>query len=186
VRRYDHHEIAGALRALDSVCTEPRQIVLVGGAAVALHTCTPSGTQDIDHFPPEVDDLVARCKAANIKLPPFSAPGVLDYPWHSEDRLQRALPELDKLQVWLLEPHDLVLSKVLRWHDGDEEDDVVELHHAKRLSREILLERYVHEMGHVTGDPRRIGLNFVECFDRLFGEIAADEARAAVAALRRK
>jgi hypothetical protein len=81
--------------------------------------------------------------------------------------------------------HDLVLSKVIRWHDGDEED-VLELHHAKRLSRGILLDRYTTEMSHVTGDPRRIGLNFVECIERLFGEIAAEEARDAVAALRRK
>jgi hypothetical protein len=163
---------------------KPRRLVLVGGAAVALHTRTPSGTQDVDDFPPSLDDLVERCVAANIRLPPFSAPGVLDYPWYSEDRLQRALPELALLEVWLLEPHDLVLSKVIRWHDGDEED-VLELHHAKRLSRGILLDRYATEMAHVTGDPRRIGLNFVECIDRLFGEIAADEARDAVAALRR-
>lgn len=186
MRRYDHHEIELALRALNSVCTESRSIVLVGGAAVALHTRTPSGTQDVDHFPPGLDDLIARCVAANIPLPPFSAPGILDYPWSSEDRLERALPDLNKLEVWLLEPHDLALSKVIRWHDGDEED-VVELHHAKRLSQHVLLDRYAAEMSHVTGDPRRIGLNFVECIDRLFGEIAADEARDTVAIrLRRK
>jgi hypothetical protein len=179
VRRYDHHEIEDALHALDSVCTGPRKLVLIGGAAVALHTHIPSGTQDIDHFPPSVDDLIARCTAANLALPPFSAPGVLDYPWHAEDRLQRVLPELEQLEVWLLEPHDLVLSKVIRWHDGDEED-VLELHQAKRLSQGTLIERYITEMTHVTGDPRRIGLNFVECIDRLFGEIAADEARDAV------
>lgn len=132
MRRYDHHAIEGALRALDSVCTEPRRIVLVGGAAVALHTRTPSGTQDVDHFPPSLDDLIARCAAANLELPPFSAPGVLDYPWNAEDRLQRALPDLALLEVWLLEPHDLALSKVIRWHDGDEED-VVEIHQAKPL-----------------------------------------------------
>lgn len=123
--------------------------------------------------------------AANLELPPFSAPGVLDYPWNSEDRLQQALPELTLLAVWLLEPHDLALSKVIRWHDGDEED-VRELHHAKPLSKDILIQRYVTELTHVQGNPRRIGLNFVECIDRLFGEVAAEEARDAVSALRRK
>lgn len=105
---------------------------------------------------------------------------MLDYPWSAEDRLQRAVPTLTRLVVWLLEPHDLVLSKVIRWHDGDEED-VVELHQAQLISRDVLVDRYLSEMSHVTGDPRRIGLNFVECIDRLFGEIAADEAREAVA-----
>ena len=94
------------------MCTEPRQLVIVGGATVALHTRTPSGTQDVDHFPPDLDDLVARCAAANVALPPFSAPGVLDYPWHAEDqRAASHFPDLARLRIWLLEPHDLVLSK---------------------------------------------------------------------------
>jgi hypothetical protein len=98
MRRYGRHEIEDALRALDSVCTGPRRIVLVGGAAVALHTNTTSGTQDIDHFPPDMNDLIARCASAKLALPPLSAPGVLDYPWKAEDRLERALPELERLE----------------------------------------------------------------------------------------
>jgi hypothetical protein len=55
------------------------------------------------------------------------------------------------------------------------------------MSQAILIERYVTEMTHVTGDPRRLDRNFIECVDRLFGELAAEEARDAIAArLRRK
>jgi hypothetical protein len=179
VRRYDHLEIEAALRALDAVCTESHRLVVIGGAAVALHTRIPSGTQDIDHLLPDIEVLLARCKATHLELPPFSASTVAEYPWDAEDRLQRVLPELARLEVWLLEPHDLVLSKVIRWHDGDEED-ARELHRASPLSQPILLERYLHEMDHVMGDPLRRGLNFVECIDRLFGEITADEARDAI------
>jgi hypothetical protein len=186
MRRYDHLEIERALRALDSVCTGPEQIVVIGGAAIALHTRAPSGTQDIDHLPPSLDDLLARCAAANIELPPINASAVSDVPWNSEDRLQRVLPDLLRLEVLLLEPHDLALSKVVRWQAGDEED-VVELHGARPLSSRILIDRYLCEMTHVIGDPRRIELNFVECVERLFGEITGEQARDAVRArLRRK
>lgn len=180
LRRYDHRDIERALRALDSVCPAPLRLVLIGGAAVALHTRTPSGTHDIDHLPDvSVDDLVARCKAKRIQLPPIAASAVCDHPWNAEDRIERVVPELRRLRVFLLEPHDLTLSKIIRWHAGDEED-VVELHEAKPLSARILVDRYSTEMSHVMGDPRRIARNFIECIDRLFGEIAADDARRAI------
>jgi hypothetical protein len=61
-----------------------------------------------------------------------------------------------------------VPSKVIRWHDGDEED-VLELQQAQPLSQDVLLERYVHAMTHVNGSPQRIDLDFIECIARRFG-----------------
>jgi Nucleotidyltransferase of unknown function (DUF6036) len=176
---FGYDEIVAAFEALDRVSTQSRRIVVLGGAAVAIHTRTSTGTKDIDHDPPSIDELIAKCATQGIELPPFSAVTIAQYPYHYEDRLVRVLPDLRLLEVLVLEPHDLVLSKIDRWFEGDEAD-VRELHGACTLTKRTLIERYVLEMNHVMGDLRRIDENFVECIAALFGEISADEARHAL------
>jgi hypothetical protein len=122
MRQYGYDELVNAFVQLDRVATAPRRVVVFGGAAIALHTRTATGTKDIDHDPPSLDELVNECAARDIELPPFSAVTIAEYPYHYEDRLVRVLPDLAKLEVYVLEPHDLALSKVVRWYEGDETD----------------------------------------------------------------
>jgi hypothetical protein len=178
-RRFGYAELVAAFRALDRTATDKRQVIVFGGAAIALYTRTSSGTSDVDYGGQRLDDLVTSCRAQGLDLPAFSMPTIADFPYQYEDRLHHILPDLERLEVLVPEIHDLALSKVVRWFEGDE-IDVKELHHSCKLSRRVLVERYLDEMTHVMGDRRRIDANFCECIEALFGEIAADDAREAV------
>ena len=173
-RRFGHAELVATFEALDSVATIPRRVVVFGGTAIALYTGSNVGTSDVDYQPPSLDDLIAQ--VADRDLPTFSMPAIAEFPYNYEARLHRVLPELARLQVFLPEPHDLALSKMLRWYVNDE-SHVRELHRVHRMSVVTLVERYRTEMDHVMGDPRRIDANFLELIDALFGEIAAQDAR---------
>ena len=94
-------------------------------------------------------DLITQL--ADRELPTFSMPAIAEFPYNYEDRLQRVLPQLARLHVFLPEPHDLALSKVMRWYANDE-SHVRELHRVHPMSVEILVERYRTEMDHVMGD----------------------------------
>ena len=175
-RRFGYQELVAAFEALDRVATGPRRVLVFGGTAIALYTQLSSGTSDVDHQPPSLEDLVARCRAQGLDLPSFNMPTISEFPYNHEDRLQHMLVQLKHLEVLVPEPHDLALSKVLRWYEGDE-SDIGELHRAHPLAKATLIERYRDEMTHVMGERRRIDANFIECISMLFGEIAAEEAR---------
>jgi hypothetical protein len=172
------------VRLLDAELAAPRRLIIVGGAAVALHVGSSTGTKDVDTWGSNVDDLVASCRARGIALPPFEAANVGDVPWDYDERLEHVLPELSRLEVMILEAHDLVLMKTMRWHDGDEAD-VRELHAAKPLAWRTLVARYREEMTHVLGHRSRLDWNLIQCVEVLFGELAAEEAKVLIRGTRR-
>jgi hypothetical protein len=184
MRRYAYDDLVGAFIVLDRAATSRRSVVVIGGAAVVLHIRASFGTKDIDTYESDVGDLVRACLAQGIELPSIGNAGVSDFPYDFEDRLQRVLPELEHLELYVPERHDLVLSKVLRWAPGDREH-VRELHESQPLAKETLIGRYL-EMEHVMGNRSEHDWNFVHCIDALFDEIAADDARERVAQHRRK
>jgi len=179
MRRYGIDELIEALRALDRVASTHRRLVVIGGAAVSLHTRAASGTKDIDTWQTDVDDLVEQCAARGIALPPIGSVGVADFPYYFEDRLELVDLGARHLEILIPEPHDLVLGKVLRWAPGDQ-DDARELHDHRPLQSPVLIERYLGEMDHVMGNQSEHDWNLVHCIDDLFGEIARDEALALV------
>jgi hypothetical protein len=183
-RRYTSADLVEALRALDRQAVAPRRVVIVGGAAVALHTGSPTGTRDIDTWETKLDDLIRSCEAQGIALPPIESAAVGELPWDYDERLEHVLEDLRFLVVLIPEPHDLVLSKTMRWSRGDEED-AGELHAARPLAAEVLVTRYLDEMTHVLGDRSRIDHNVIDCIASLFGEIAAEDARERIARRRR-
>jgi len=73
----------------------------------------------------------------------------------------------EKLKIFVPEKHDLALMKVLR---GDEHDlEAIEgIHRLSPLDADILVQRYVAEMGAVVGEPSRIRGNFLSMIERLF------------------
>lgn len=80
------------------------------------------------------------------------------------------MPHLERLAIWVLEKHDLALSKIVR---GDEHDmqHIEALHEAAPLDRDVLIERFLSEMSAAIGDPRMLALGFLVCIERLFGEM---------------
>ena len=143
MRAFGAQEIRTFLRAVDRYLTKPTRIEIIGGSAAALAHGATSTTADVDTFTPtsaELDVAVARAtQDTGLKMPLLQA-GVADVPINYEDRLERQLPELAMLEVWVLEKHDLVLSKALRWHEPDVQQ-VREIRDGVGLSCELLIER---------------------------------------------
>jgi hypothetical protein len=180
-RAFGANEIRTFLRAVDRYLTRRTRIEIIGGSAAALAHGATSTTADVDTFTPttaELEEAVARAtQDTGLKLPLLQA-GVADVPINYEDRLERHLPELEKLEVWVLEKHDLALSKALRWHEPDAQQ-MREIRDCVGLSCELLIERFRDEMSHVMGSPARVRMNFLAMIEDLFGElnrVAAEKA----------
>lgn len=99
-----------------------------------------------------------------------------DVPWNSDERMIHVMPELTRLAVYALEAHDVALSKALRGNDGDFAA-IKRLHAKVDLDKDVLVNRYIGEMGHVIGSRWRHDHNIVLLIDKLFGEIEADETK---------
>jgi hypothetical protein len=106
---------------------------------------------------------------------PVGQAGVADVPYHYEEWLRRVMPHLGRLIVRVLDQHDLALSKLVRGYEHDMEQ-IEALHQNDPLDYDVLVGRFVSEMGHVIGQPRMIALAFLECVERLFGELARSRA----------
>ena len=81
----------------------------------------------------------------------------------------RELDDLTRLEVWILEKHDLALSKVVRGMRHDDQQ-VRAMHQAAGLDFEILVERFRLEMDHITTAPR-LELQFLEMIESVFGPL---------------
>lgn len=171
MKRYDVAAIRRALAELDDKLERATELTLIGGAAVALLLDDRDlVTKDIDGFAMS-RALLRLARDLSIAIDPAS---IADLPWNFEDRRVGVL-RLTFLDVRVPEPHDLLLSKIMRWSPGDE-DHVRRLHARRPLDLDLLIDRYRTEMTHVVGDPRRIRSHFLDCIDTLFGEVASRRA----------
>jgi len=136
---YGAEEIRRFLRAVDQHLTSATSVVIIGGAAAALHDAM-STTSDVDTNDAMNEDLQHAIKQAGsetgLAIPMNHSP-VADVPWNFQDRLERRLPELGRLEVWVLEKHDLALSKTVRGAEHDEQQ-IQEIHRSVGLDYEVL------------------------------------------------
>ncbi|MCW5806836.1 MAG: hypothetical protein KIT31_31045 [Deltaproteobacteria bacterium] len=164
-------ELCVLFEAVDRHLVKRASIVVIGGAAAAFHQAE-STTNDVDTLDALTDELraaVDRATFAGLSVP-ISASTVAQVPDNYDQRLERVLPHLKNLEVWVLERHDLALSKIVRGVEHDMQQ-LEEIHRHHRLDFEVLVERFRTEMASVVGDPSRIRLNFLELIERLFGEL---------------
>ena len=170
-RDYGAGAIRDFLRAVDRNLVARARIVIIGGGAAALHNAT-STTNDVDTCN-AIDEALARAIADAVKETgidiPITESTVADFPYNFEDRLERQLPELEHLEVWILEKHDLALSKVVRGLAHDDQQ-VRAIHQAVGLDFDVLVERFRLEMDHITTAPR-LELQFLEMIETVFGEL---------------
>lgn len=175
-RRFTPDEIKFFLEAVDRYLPGPARVTIIGGSAAALAYSVMAGTADVDTFETNLAALATTFEKARevsgLHIPVQPAPAG-DLPWNYEARLVRVLPHLARLEVYVPERHDLVLSKTLRCHEGDLQC-AEEMHALDPLALDVLVERFVNEMDHVIGHPRRVRHNFLVCIERLFGEAVAD------------
>ena len=170
-RNYGKDEIHRFLRAIDHHLESHARLVIIGGGAAALHDAT-STTNDVDTCNAITEHLAHAVRLAreNTGLEiPISESTVAEYPYNYEDRLERVLPELQHLEVFVLEKHDLALSKVVRGFAHDDQQ-VRSIHRAAKLDFDVLLARYQTEMDHITTAPR-LELQFLEMIETVFDEL---------------
>ena len=170
MRLYTPAELRIFLAGVDAALRGKAEVVLIGGAAVAIEYDIVVGTRDIDTWTRVQNDLmiaVERSRQATGLAVPFAQSGVADGPESFERRLRRALPHLKRLIVRVPEKHDLVLMKVVR---GDEHDlqAIEAIHERSPLDLETLLDRYQQEMGAAIIDPRRLKGHVLTMVERLF------------------
>ena len=176
-RIYGIDQISEFLAAVDRHLSGPVSVTIIGGAAAAFHGAE-STTTDVDTRDALDSALEEAVRLANAKTGlaiTVSHAAVGDVPWNSEDRLERVLPDLEHLRVWVLEKHDLALSKCVRCAEHDLQQ-LEELHCNNPLQFDTLVERFRTEMGHAMGDAERRRRNFLDMIERLFGEMKRLEA----------
>lgn len=163
------------LTAVDKYLTEPATMVLLGGSAIALHGVR-AGTTDIDTWATDLSKLNPAIDRARVETGldiPVSSVGVADVPYNYEERLQPVQADWTHLQVSILEPHDLALSKAV---SCDQSDLVAieKLHQVSALDLDTLVARYLGEMKYAIGNRARLDQNLALMVERLYGEIEAD------------
>ena len=157
------------LAAVDTALARPVGVVVIGGAAAALHYGVTRATHDIDTWTTVQADLAAaaaKARAVTGLDVPILKSGVADAPYEFESRLERVLPGLRKLTVLVPEKHDLVLMKAVRCYEHDLEA-ITEIHAHAALDLDTLVRRFEEEMTPI-GDPARIRGNFLVVVERLF------------------
>jgi hypothetical protein len=179
LRRYRRYEIEQFLTAVDAALSQPARVVIIGGSAAMLRYGVTRATHDIDTWGAVRGDLAAAVERAQRTTGlqvPIAPSGVADPPYDFESRLERVLPALPRLEVYVPERHDLVLMKTMR---ADEHDIqvIVEIHADSPLNLETLVRRFTFEMSGAIGDPRRLRGNFLVVVERLFPDAVEKVAR---------
>jgi hypothetical protein len=102
---------------------------------------------------------------------------VFEAPDGYQDRLLRHETAGQFLEVWVLEKHDLTISKLLR-NDEHDRQHIRALHAADPLDFETLICRFRDEMlPIVVGDVNRVRAYFLWGIEELFGELSTKRAK---------
>ena len=184
LRKWTPDEVTRFLEAIDGNLDGPFRLIIIGGSALAIGYSVDVATKDIDALDSAVIRIEAAAELARRETGlaiPLGPTGVWEMPYNFEDRLQRVLPHLTKLEVQVPEAHDLALSKLMR---GNENDflQIEELHRRRSLDMNVLIERHELETDHIASARARRELhrNLLETIERLWGEMALEPARSAL------
>lgn len=129
------------LKEVDSALSRPVNLICLGGFVLTALYGLPRPTGDIDYIDAkprdaasEIDEVGGSASALAKKYRvSFQHVGVADWPDQYESRLEELNLNLRKLKLCVLEPYDLLLSKVPRNSPKDRED-------AKYLIRKLNME----------------------------------------------
>jgi hypothetical protein len=191
-RSFTPAELRQFLEALDRLVHRTVKIVVIGGGAIALAYGIDRNTRDIDTTADSKLRSIRKAieqarRETGLEIPISDSGGrVGAVPSNSDARLIRVMPELDNLEVWALEAHDLALSKGYR---GESQDlaAIKRLHKAVALELEVLIDRYLTEMRpYAPGSDERLDEKFVALIDALFGEIESERVEEMLAGRRKR
>ena len=142
-------DLENFLIALDGELNSKHEIIIIGGAAAALHYDSKRGTVDIDTYN-SIEELKEAYRKTLKRYPalriPLSASLPAKGPANMKARLERhtSIP-LTNLTVLIPEAHDWVLLKTARCEEKDIAD-IKELKKRISLKAQILLARFKNEV----------------------------------------
>jgi hypothetical protein len=169
VKTYLKDQLERFLESVDAALGEQVAVVVIGGTAAALRYGVKHPTRGIATMTAISAGLANAVQAAREATGlevPMRMSGITEGPEGLESRLERALPHLERLIVWVPEKHDLVLMKTLRAEQHDL-DAIAEIHAYSPLNLDILVQRFKEELDPV-GNPLWIRANFLAVVERLF------------------
>jgi hypothetical protein len=109
---------------------------------------------------------------------------IAELPHDFGDRLRPAMnDDLQYLQVFVPEPHDLALSKNVRGNENDLAQ-LAKLHELHPLDLDTLVDRFLKEMTHVIGNQRMHAYNLLDLVEQLWGELSRRDVDAGVLSVR--
>ena len=177
--KYQAEQIRRFLEAVDKHLRRRVRLVIVGGGAALLQHGAKSPTRDIDAY--EGDSPLLRRAAALAQVDvgfavPIGSAAIADLPLHYEDRAERPMPHLQRLDVVVPDRYDLVLSKLVR---ASQADLTVcrEIHEHKALEVRTLVARYLDEMDHAIGRQADRDQNLIAAIEFLWDAETADRAQ---------
>jgi uncharacterized nucleotidyltransferase DUF6036 len=177
MRKFTSLQLIEFLIAVDNQLSSPQRIMVLGGGALALAHDDCYRTNDIDLWNTPSDELLRACEVARNETGlrvELKRSTVSDVPYDAEDRVIQILPDMHFLEVLVFDVYDVALSKTIRGYEKDN-DALIALHKRSPLDQEILVERYLTEMGHVVGNLRAIDQRFLVLISYLYGDDVAEE-----------
>jgi hypothetical protein len=141
------------LTELNAQLDEPADFHCIGGFVISQYYGLERETADLDvlsviprQLAGHVISLAGRGSALHAKHHVcLDHVAVANYPADYEQRLARAFSIWPKVRLWVLEPHDLALTKLERSAERDIRD-VMFLAHAGLIQRNSLVDRFEAEM----------------------------------------
>lgn len=142
------------LREVDQRLTTPVELHCLGGFVLAVLYGLPRPTDDLDYFSvipkdasPEIDRLAGLGSKLSKRYKVFlqNVGSIPELPENYEDRLMQLDLGLPRLSLKVLEPFDLLLSKLTRNSPKDRED-VKFLAGRLKLAFKALMKRFDAEM----------------------------------------
>lgn len=175
LRKYNRGQMEAFLREIDQQLAQPCEVVLVGGAVIALVYKGSHATADVDCIKAEADfwEACAAAQATSAAPIPVQKATLAQPPYDYEDRLTYfTLSGVHKLRILVPERHDLALMKIAR-AEAHDLDAIEDIHRIAPLQLETLIARYEEAKTQVLGSVTEHRLKFLAAIERLFGPTVA-------------
>lgn len=180
--RYAVDDLSRFLDALDEALDVPARLVVIGGSALVLGFGGTAATSDIDTYESRPERIEEAAKAARAKTGlaiPIKDSTIAQLPHGFDERLTRVLPHLKKLEIHVLDRHDLAASKLIRGNEHDRQQ-LSQLHQLAPLDLDTLVARFRSLLADLVGDMTEPWWALRHLVEEIWGELAAAELHAQV------
>jgi hypothetical protein len=188
MRRYTSDEFRRFLEATDRRLSQGASLTIIGGCAGALAYGVQSASRDIDAYDTDMGPLAAALDAAReitgLDIPVCPTP-VATLPDDYAKRRRRVLQDLSQLSVFVPDPYDLILSKIVRGQQNDIEMSL-EVASSQALLLDRFIERYLDEMQATIAHPGLQDAAFLGFIDQQYGSKASKSTERRIKARRRE